>query len=335
MDCVYGVEYDSKPSYNYRGSEHDFFEGMENNYKIAYQTKSFSTSKNISHKTLGQITTIPDKSFERIDIIVSNFNGTDKKNITELINLGENIAFVLPRWSPDGEKLAFTSIKYKKENGERNYSVYTDIFITDKNNSNPQKLYSYKSNNINISFRTLLFSWNGVRWSKDSKRMIVYKDETSQRMKDRGYGGTPILLSLDPKIPPQEFLGDNYDDFEVIDLNVSISPDEKYELIKASEKEIPLLPGGPGFDLDLRPKVRIGHDALYLKNRSFGMGKVKIYDGYIDVFFWTRDSKYTILYSRWSQADQFLIINLKGQSITMKGANPDIQYSHHGTASKK
>jgi len=329
--CAHPGPYSSKCLIEYDGAISGFFNDIKGDYRIAYQAKSFSSSRLIPDEKVGQIRITPEENFERIDVIVSNFNGANKKNITESIDPGENIAFVLPKWSPDGKKLAFCSIKYEKEGyakqGYVEYTAYTDIYVMDGSTLKLQKLYSYRSENVQIGFGTYIFVDDGVGWSKDSDELTVYIESTSDSQKAKGYKGTRILVSLDPNVAPQEFFGDDDNSFTQFSREAPISPDKKCKLIQAEEKDIPLTPGDPGFGMDLRPKLTFGRDALYLNKGSLG-GKIKIYDGFIDGFFWTKDSDYAILYSHWDKADQFYIVNLKGEHIVIDGAKPQLQFSN-------
>ena len=87
------------PLRKYEGARQSFFKDLANNYKLAYQNEPFNRRPHMN-------------TAKRIDIILSNFDGSDKKNITESLRPGEEIRFIYPTWSPDGEWLAFAGVKY-------------------------------------------------------------------------------------------------------------------------------------------------------------------------------------------------------------------------------
>jgi len=302
----------------YNGTISNFFKDAEEDYKIAYQTTSFSPGKFF-------------KRSERIDIIVSDFNGGNKKNITESINPGENIAFILPKWSPDGKKLAFCRFKRDTRVAAVGYvaDYTTDIYVMDTNTLNFQKVYSYNSEKIHESFleHIQIFTNDGVRWSKDSNKFIVYIDSTSDSQKAKGYLGTPILVPLNSDVAPEEFFGD-YDNFTPQFSRIApVSPNKKYKLIQTLLKDFPLIPGDPGMGMLLRPSLTLGTNALYLEKESSAR-KIKIYNGTSDSYFWTKDSNYIILYQHPLRENQFYIFNLNGEYIVIDGAKPQVQFSN-------
>jgi len=308
----------NQPTLKYESSSQSFFKDLTENYKLAYQTKPFS------------ICFYRDK-FERIDIILSNFDGSNRKNITESISPEENVSFVYPVWSPDGEWLAFAGVKYLTEHLEGKGNLYTthiyiDIYITDKNNQYFKKIYSYETQlGAGIYFQCNL----RVVWSKDTKKLIVWIPEVSSFWKKRGWGITPILVSLDASISPQEFLGDNFNDFvyffnqDAFIRGKFISPNGKHEIILTFQRPISITPGIPEYMVQggYWPGLWIGGNNIYLKDKTRGK-KIRIFKG-ASRFLWTKDGNYIILYYKDSN---FFIVNLKGESVLVKGINPDVQY---------
>lgn len=297
-----------QPVNKYKLAKDVFFKEQTNNYKIAYSA--------------------PADNFwpprKRSDIFITDFDGTNKNNITQSLYPQERVISLFPTWSPDGRWLLFTLVRNLEVVRDTEVVVTVELYLWDSTNSaSLRKVYSYKYERHKTSDRA--DSFKNCAWSKDSKNILVSQIDKTTR----------ILVSADELIPPKDFLTNNYTDFVqtrhrlmLIEFGGKtqkyISPDGNYELSVVQPKDISLGPKG-----SFMPNIgdflclHIREDSLYLSKKN-SFFKKKIFDGITD-FFWTKDNKYIVLFS--INLDKFYIVNLKGQSITVDGAYPDIQYS--------
>ncbi len=292
-----------------------FFKDVEGHYKIAYVLPKDACWP-------------PSK---RSDIVVSNFDGTDKKNITEWLYPGERTISLYPAWSPDGQWLLFQVIRNLEKAKDLGDEIIVELYIADAASLSYRKLYSYQEQGFQGQpYNSALFK--GAWWSKDSKNILLFQMDQfhHQALDSQDDHKKPILISIDSLIPPQDFAENHYDDFVQRSLFPSFrngakyfSPDGEYEVSLVRNQDVSLGPKGafmPSIGDILNVHLRDG--GLFLSKKN-SLSKRRISDG-IGMFSWTQDSKYIIL--DLGSAGGIHIVDLKGQSRAVEGMHPDVQY---------
>ena len=304
-------------------------------YKIIFQSNSLNPHEGL----------LPLKIFEyskekrnvpkdkRIDIFVSNINGSVKKNLTEHLHRNQVAYFLFPSWSPDYSKLAFvaySNIRIKEISRTWHRIYYTlegyvaeeDTLMIRKVVSIPKE-YSILSGKLNTETGNQLRLIE-PRWSKDGKQILI-----DRRIVSIENDNHTIDLSYEEyKEMENEFAKKWSCEVNIRKYYPFISPNSKYEMRNAGYRkksrlripvyDIPMMMSGGGWSL--KPITDLYIPTVYLKKHSEA---IMICEGFFDDFQWSTDSNYVLCYN--ISQKEFYVINSKGKSISLNGCYPTIR----------
>ena len=311
-----------------------FVYGCAGSYKkVNYINESINQSKS-GYKIAFMDDTIPIKYSSEPDGIYGMITDTNKKiNICiSDIYLKEKLVlqpneiynwYLFPKWSPDGNKLAFIGVTYRlSEQQEFTYDV--GVFIADQDGSNITLIFSSKD----ISTPYFYAFYEGVVWSDDSTRLLFLSPEAS----DKSSKYRIILVKGLSVVIESKYGLKDQSDFQYDRPFTEMSPDRKWEIIVSPGKKVPLNPIDYFHSKKARSRLHLPYltlesEATYLKSSKEAARK-KIWPYGIKTQ-WTPDSEYIVGFTyphQSSNSNQCFIANLQGELMMFKGSYPDVQY---------
>ena len=290
-----------------------FFSSPEdrNVYKIAFQDKG--VDEEIWLFPLGSAKRTNRKSLstgKRIDIFISNLDGSNKVNITQSIHEGQLAYFLYPQWSPDGHKLAFVCYtKFGTPKEDKLVSqIRTRIPYT-------FELYVFSEQDKTLELVRSIPEFYHVIQKDNENRIVILSERQPVWSNDSEKLDTPIYMMQ----------------------NMFASPDSRYAIkvkvdIRESWIKVPAFDFRrylePGFEVE--PLTTTFKDTTYLVTPD--KQEIKICNGSFTHVRWASDSMYALGFNK--LGDKFYIINLKGEVFPIDGAFPSIQSLFQDDADK-
>jgi len=306
--CAFtSYDYYHKPSKFYKISPPGTFFSSpsdRNRYKIAFQGEGADEEIWLFPLESGKRTGRKGLSTrKRIDIFISNLDGSGKVNITQSIHQGQLAYFLYPQWSADGHKLAFVCYAQfgtPKEN-QRVSTIKTRIPYT-------FELYVFSEQNNTLDL---------VRSTSESYDVIQKDNENSILVSEK----QPVWSNDSKKLDALSYA-------YTMHKNIFVSPVTRYHIkVKEDTKEswikIPALDIRDYLNLGFKvePLTTTNKDSTYLVTPNGE--EIKICDGTFGDVHWTSDGRYALGFLH--PGDKFYIINLKGEVFPIDGAAPSIQ----------
>jgi len=268
-------------------------------HKFAFQDKSFNQELGFIPHLIDDSLTRKNKfaADGRIDIFVSNLDGSNKINITQQLYKGENAYFLFPIWSADGTQLAFVGYTDIKEQINRvSYSVETFVYFV--GNQTIEKV------NSSPGYYTIVFGGGKKRievvgWLEK----VIWKKNSKETELDVSY----ILSDSFNRVSPNGlYKVDSAGDVKEYGPTVPVIEMQGIDI------QLPALASKKLFtEID-------NHTVLITPN-----GTIEICKGNLYHIQWTKDSKYALAFD--DEDNRFYLINLKGEVLSFEGFYPSLQ----------
>ena len=246
----------------------------------------------------------------RIDVLLGSAASISSETITHNLYPGGDVFFLSPRWSQDGDRLAFVGVVPAHGSKLLQSKTWLEVYLYNERKAMAEKIYSRTLS----SNEALCGVFEGIplRWLKDGRRVMLYTQMCS--------AGGPAMLCIDVDERKEIPCGESFRDNLLTASQETQSPDQRFEVAVKCALITP--PPHPSYTpLDYWYYREPGCKTTVIERRN-GMKKKLRYSS--KEFFWDKRSQYLFLLSGENNIYIVDVLDKKMPISKRKGANLDI-----------